>query len=207
MNNISGILILVFILISYSCSHSDQITQEGKYDEGERMFYSERIKWEVKVPEGWVITSIDTLKSQFRRGQDQLKIDEAKYAVDKTPSMQNLIGFKRDKRNSFTAFLEPYNYPKSQFDEYNRLRKKNLYEQLLGQGVSIDTSWMKTKVGEIDFHVFQVDVLNKDGDNFFSQQYYNTQFENQILTIIIGFDSQKTKEELLNCIMSSNFED
>lgn len=116
MNNTIGIIIFVFILMSYSCSPSDQIIQEGKYDEGERMFYSEGIKWEVKVPEDWVITSIDTLKSQFRRGQDQLKIDEAKYTVEKTSSMQNLIGFKRDKRNSFTAFLEPYNYPKSQFD-------------------------------------------------------------------------------------------
>lgn len=87
------------------------------------------------------------------------------------------------------------------------MRKQFLYEQLLGQGVSVDTSWIKAKVDEVDFHVFQVDVLNKDGDNFFSQQYYNAQFGNQILTIIIGFDSQKTKEELLNCIMSSNFED
>ncbi|MEL7250816.1 MAG: hypothetical protein AAFO03_20475 [Bacteroidota bacterium] len=123
------VIIFALLVINLSCSSKIEVTQEGSYDVETSVFYSDKINWKLTVPSGWHITTLDTLTSQAKRGGEMLNVDENKYKVEEVITIQNLIGFAKNKQNSFTAFLEPYEYDKDKFEEYNRLRKELLFDQ------------------------------------------------------------------------------
>ncbi len=67
-----------------------------------------------------------------------LDIDRRKYNVEEDITIQNLVSFARNKQNSFTAFMELFEYEETKFKEYNRLKKEVLFNQLSEQGILVD---------------------------------------------------------------------
>ena len=130
---------LIFFLFT-SCNERLQVTQEGRYDTETRKFTSELINWEVIVPENWVITSIDTIKSQLKRGVDILEFDESEPDLKKEANVQNLIAFKKNNQNTFTAFLEEVEFDESNFQSENIRNKEFLINQIEMQGIKVDTN-------------------------------------------------------------------
>ncbi|WP_421947448.1 hypothetical protein [Phaeodactylibacter xiamenensis] len=132
------LITLVFFGLNISCSPKIDVNQTGSFDFKTRIFYSEEINWSLKIPEGWIITSLDTITRQVERGREMLDIDRRKYNVEEDITIQNLVSFARNKQNSFTAFMELFEYEETKFKEYNRLKKEVLFNQLSEQGILVD---------------------------------------------------------------------
>ncbi len=136
---------------------------------------------------------------------DKIELKKSDDHLKNNINISYLIAFKKNNRNSFTAFLDETQYEKANFEEVSRNSKNVLLEQLEKQGIKADTTWSKKRISDIDFDVFDllIDIPNTEND--FHQQYYNTFIDDKYLTILIGYDNSEDKTELLKTLNTSSF--
>ena len=199
----------LLLITTYSCRDNVTIASDGSYDPNTQIFYSDKIDWSLKVPERWTITVVDTFQSQVKRGVKS--IDKTKLLetadIEEEVSVTYLIGFEKNKQNTFTAFTENFHYDKSLYIAANRRKKDFLLASYLDMGLLCDTSWRSEEVDKVEFQVFGLDVLDSLNRVIFNQDYYNTLIDQKSLTILIGYDGIETKNQLIHCIRTSKFGD
>ena len=126
MYTVKIIRLLIILVVVTSCSENVQIKKGGDYDRITRKYSSNRISWEIQIPENWELTHIDTIKSQAQRGLDRMEMEKFIDDIEPEIKSQYLIGFLKNKRNSFSAFIDEKRFNKSDFQKVNRNSKIQL---------------------------------------------------------------------------------
>lgn len=204
--NIRHAIIFFGILISLSsCKEIDPNKQidEGKFENNR--YISKEIGWTIVIPENWKIVSKEQNEAYEKKGLDAIgeRVDEDIDASE----VRNLIGFQKDIFNMFQSTSEPFEleYP-GEWEENDAAIKGILYYTYENEGIKVDTTATQiVQINGLDFHSYEFRVYSPSGELIISQLLYNRLINGYDFGVIVNYNNESDKQEILDAWLNSKF--
>jgi len=198
------ILFLTFASI-ISCKKTDPNKQidEGKFDN--YTYTSAEIGWTINVPKDWEITSREENEEHEKKGLEV--IEKMVDGEIDASAMKNLIGFQKNKSNSFMSTSEPFLVENSgDWKENNAMLKVLLYDTYKSQGIKVDSSKTTTiNIDGLDFESFEYKIYDSNGALILNQLMYSRIINGLDFGVVLNYNNQADKKEMLNAWLNSKF--
>lgn len=202
MNRIFFVVICLILAVSCKKDPNKSI-DEGSVNNSS--YTNKEIGWTIKIPEGWEIVSMEQKKALQDRGNQAIK---DLYGEDINFSqLKNLIGFKKDALNNFQSTSEPYNieYDVS-WEKNNQSIKEFVYNAYIDKGIKVDTTATTIeKVGGLDFLTFGFIIYGPEGEVILNQILYGGLINGLTFSVVINYNNNTMKNEMLNAWLKSEF--
>ena len=158
------------------------------------------------IPEGWKVTQREDLEKQAEKGLKMLDKEVQEALQNQQPKTSYLLCFQKDKRKMFTSVAEQFDTVNIKFEQLNRNNKELIYNTLIKQGGKIDSSWGREIIDGKVFRTFKMTAFDKSNNPIVNQFYYNRQIDNFMLSIILLYDNNESKDALLEHWRKSKFD-
>jgi len=206
MNMKYAIILLVILISTISCKEVDPNKQvdEGSFEND--VYTSQEIGWSMNIPKGWDIITREQNEEGMEIGKEIVgEVIDGEMDLSKS---KDLLGFKKDDFNSFSAISEPFKaeYP-GEWEETNQELKKIIYLALANQGIKIDSSiTTKEKVNDLEFLKYGFTVYGPDGDVILNQILYSRLINGFDFGVNVNYNNEDDKKEMLDAWFDSKFE-
>jgi hypothetical protein len=163
-----------------------EVPENGKLENG--IYSCNLFDWKITIPENYKITDIKRTEELENKGYEAAK--NANPGIKVNPHPTQLIGFEKDKYNTFKASYESLVGKKKMTLEEH----KTFSEQLLSETYSkikelkFELSSSDIKLGEYSFYKIQIRLYNAKNDKLLlTQELYNTYIDNHLFSVSIGY--------------------
>jgi hypothetical protein len=163
-----------------------EVPENGKLENG--IYSCNLFDWKITIPENYKITDIKRTEELENKGYEAAK--NANPGIKVNPHPTQLIGFEKDKYNTFKASYESLVGKKKMTLEEH----KTFSEQLLSETYSkikelkFELSSSDIKLGEYSFYKTQIRLYNAKNDKLLlTQELYNTYIDNHLFSVSIGY--------------------
>jgi hypothetical protein len=163
-----------------------EVPENGKLENG--IYSCNLFDWKITIPENYKITDIKRTEELENKGYEVAK--NANPGIKVNPHPTQLIGFEKDKYNTFKASYESLVGKKKMTLEEH----KTFSEQLLSETYSkikelkFELSSSDIKLGEYSFYKIQIRLYNAKNDKLLlTQELYNTYIDNHLFSVSIGY--------------------
>ncbi|MDW3209107.1 MAG: hypothetical protein R8N23_06065 [Reichenbachiella sp.] len=193
-----NLIIAIQIIILVSCtSKSEILTENGKIKDG--TFYCDKFDWEIDIPEGYTITSLQEKEDLEELGYDAMKT-EVPEGYEVRENRPHLIGFEIDEFNSFSSSLEPFGSTKMSMEEHQKFVSdllKKTYNEL--EGVKFEQELSTENIGQRKFYNIKTKLFNQKTDELIlTQVILNTKIGADLFSSSINYKSEDVFETLYN---------
>ena len=162
-----------------------EVSPNGKIVNG--VYICNLFDWNIEIPEGYVITEIKRIEELEKKGHEASAIPKG-MQIRKNPP--HLIGFEKDKKNTFSSSFEPLEGNKKMTLEEN----KNFVAQILSDtyskvaGLKFELNKSDVKIGKYNFYNIEVKLYNaKTNQLILTQEFYNSYINNHLFSVSINY--------------------
>ncbi len=163
-----------------------EVPENGKVENG--IYTCNLFDWKITIPENYKITDIKRIEELENKGYEATK--NANPGIKVNPHPTQLIGFEKDKYNSFRSSYESLVGKK----EMTLEEHKKFSEQLLSDTYSkikelkFELSSSDIKLGKYNFYKIQIRLYNAKNDELLlTQELYNSYINNHLFSVSIGY--------------------
>lgn len=183
-----------------------QVNDTATFNVDTTLFSSKLLGWTMKIPQKWTVLPRANLQAQANNGLKLLAMENNKAAKKQITETVYLLSLKKSNRKMFSALVAPYDSTKMKYNQIVSATKELIYNSLLKQGIKTDSTWSKEIIDHKEFRVFKMTAYNKENQPIVNQVYYNCLIKNSLFTAIILYDTDESRDSLLNSWRSSKFE-
>lgn len=199
---------LLLFSIFFSFSANSQTDSQRFFDEGnlvDQVYFSEEIGWTIKVPEDFLLVTLEEQKSYEERGSEAIK-SFADIEI-KDSQLKNLISFKKDIFNSFLSNSEPFTPEyEGQWEENNLILKELMEHTYNSQGIITKvTETSSLLIDDIPFETYEIRLFTPDGDLVVSQIMYNSLIKGFDFGVSINYNNEADKQKMVDALLNSTF--
>lgn len=197
-------ILAICLIFAISCKKDpNKSIDEGSVKNSS--YTNKEIGWTINIPKGWEIVSMEQKKALQDKGSDLFK---GTYGEDiDTSLLKNLIGFKKDAFNSFLSTSEPYDVETDgNWEINNQSIKEFIYDTYVNQGIRVDTTATTIEnVGGLDFYSFRFTIYSPEGKLILNQILYDRLINGLTFSVVINYNNNTMKNEMLNAWLKSEF--
>lgn len=200
--NIYTILFALAISIFLSCNTGNVKPQATTTNSS---YTNEAIGWSIEVPEGWKVITKDQLEKDTEKGVKAME-DVVEGEIDYS-GLKHLVGFEKDRFNSFSSTTEPFNLEyKGEWEENNKKLKKIMYQTYVEQGIKADSSETTIeKIDGLDFERYDFTIYDQEGTVILRQILYSRWINGLDFGVNINYNKDEHRDELLKAWRGSTF--
>jgi len=198
-------LLLVISISTYACKNVDPNNQIDEGNIENNVYKSNEIGWEMEIPKGWEIVTMEETKSFQEKGTDFLEnIAEAEIDVSK---LRNLLSFKKGLFNMFQSTSEPYEIEyEGEWEENAVALKEFLYDAYTQQGIKVSVSDTTTElIDGLEFQLYTFSLYGPDDEVILNQMMYSTLTNGYDFGVNINYNNDTDKNEMLTAFQNSKF--
>jgi hypothetical protein len=174
------------------------VPENGKIENGK--YKCNLFNWEIEIPSDFTITSQERIKQLEDKGYAAMRENatEGKNVIRKT---NHLIGFEKDKYNTFGATYEPLEGTKKlSLEEHKNFIVKIFEETYSGKGIKFDIAKSDLQMGKHNFYKVLVHLYHPKTDQLIlTQEFYTAYINNHLFTATINY-----RDENLGRILGYN---
>lgn len=199
------ILLLIVSISTYTCKNVDPNNQIDEGNIENNVYKSNEIGWEMEIPKGWEIVTMEETKSFQEKGTDFLEdIAEAEIDVSK---LRNLLSFKKGLFNMFQSTSEPYEIEyEGEWEENAVALKEFLYDAYTQQGIKVSVSDTTTElIDGLEFQLYTFSLYGPDDEVILNQMMYSTLTNGYDFGVNINYNNDTDKNEMLKAFQNSKF--
>lgn len=205
-NKIIYVLLYVFLfgVISFSCQEKKKV-EAGVIDTKSKIYTNDDIGWEISIPEGWKVMTVDHREILNEKGKTAIE-DVYDGEVDVT-GLKHLLGFQKDQANMLNSTSQPF--VEEYIGEWKENNEKmidiilNTYRQNKMNSI-LSHEGIET-IDNVVFNVYIITLtLPKDQGNLI-QIMYSTLINNFDFNISINYTNKKYGDEMLSAFRASKF--
>ena len=203
INKTIYILLTFLIAVTFSCQEKKKV-DSGAIDEQNDTYHNEEVGWEISIPHGWKIMTVDHREALNERGKEALE-NAMDYDLDVT-GLKNLLGFQKDRANIFNSTTQPFiEQYEGEWLENNKEVMNMLLETYRQNGMSPSlTNEGTEKIDGIEFKVYTISVPLTNNDRL-TQIMYSALINDLDFGVNINYTKQKYGEEMLSAFRASKF--
>lgn len=117
-----------------------------------------------------------------------------------------MLRFQKNRFNIFQATSEPATIEyKGEWEKNLQTLKEVLYVTYTNQGIAVDTSSTKDKIGGLSFDVFRVTIYSTEGDVIMKQDMYSRYRNGYDFGVNISYNNEVDKNEMMRAWRGSKF--
>lgn len=183
---ISLLLIAATFALSANAQKESEVVVKGN------TYTYKPINWTITVPSGWMMTEEKKQKELNKTGSDM--IEDATGTSVSMSGVTNLLGFGKDKQNTFQSVIEPYKGRSTQYWTKRHLEAAMLYRVMESQGMYCDTATTLEKIDGKVFQVIYVDIFRDKEKTtpVLGQKYYSLLVEDyKVLSAILTYSNDR----------------
>lgn len=205
------ILLAMFSIISCKTEKKEKTLYEKrkelKYGElsADNVYHVDEIGWTTTIPDGWEIVTQQEMGKLKKKGADA--IEEAFETEIDYSDVQDLLSVKKDKINSFMSNMQKMNNTRDgNFDE----RVKTMYDAIRysyqSKNVQMEEAVGAIRIDGIMFDRLEIKILSPDKNKtILNQEIFIALINGYDLTMIINYNNEKDKDDLLEMVIGSKF--
>ena len=171
----------------------------------QKIYNNQELGWTIEVPKGWKINN--------QAEKDKLTkkwLDVVEWIVDEKidiRGLKNLISFQKNKFNIFQSTSEPFeNQYEWEWKENNANVQQFIYDTYVSQWIKVDTSEIKTeKIDGLDFEYYTFTIYNNKNKVVLQQIIYSRLINGLDFGVVISYNNESDKNEMLNAWINSKF--
>lgn len=199
------LLLLIFFTFIFSCKEVDPNKQidEGKIENN--TYVSQDIGWEMEIPKGWEIVTMEETKSYEKKGLDAIE-DMIGEDID-VSNLKNLVSFKKDMFNLFQSDSEAFEIEyEDEWEESNIALKDFLLETYIDQGIKATASDISTEsIDGLEFMRYEFTLYSPDDKVILNQLIYTRLINGYDFGVNINYNNEEDKNEMLRVFRNSKF--
>jgi hypothetical protein len=205
MKKLSFVAFAIILFFVTSCGTQDP---NKNVDEGKivgEIYSSSEIGWTIEIPTGWTVTDKDKLEKNDEAGKKAIeKTADRKYDFS---GLKHLISFKKDKFNIFQSTSETFKLAyQGEWEDNNVAVKELVYNTYLDQGIKCDTTVTTIEsIDGLDFYTYSFIIYNPKKEIVLRQILYSRYFEGLDFGMVISYNNEKYRDEMLKAIRNSKF--
>jgi len=185
-----------------SSNHEELIIvpfENGKIEDGK--YKCNLFDWEIEIPYDFTITSQERIKQLEDKGYAAMQENAAEGKNIKRET-NNLIGFEKDRYNTFSVTYEALEGTKKiSLEEHKQFIVKLLEETYSGKGIKFDIAQSNLKLRNYDFYKVTVHIYHPKTDQLLlTQEFYTAYINNHLFTTNIN-----SRDENSGNILNYNF--
>jgi hypothetical protein len=176
-----------------------EVLEDGKIEDGK--YKCNLFNWQIEIPSDFTITSQESIKQLEDKGYAAMQ-ENATEGKNIRRETNNLIGFEKDKYNTFGVTYESLEGTKKlSLEEHKNFIVKLLEETYTGKGVKFDIAKSDLKLGKHIFYKILVHIYHPKTDQLIlTQEFYTAYINNHLFSANINY-----RDENLGYILSYNF--
>ena len=120
--------------------------------------------------------------------------------------LKNLLGFEKDRPNTFLSSIQPFKeeHP-GDFAKNNKKIYDILYKTFTDAGIKVDTSTGSEVVAGLTFERFNVVLYSQSGDIILHEALYSALINGYDFGVTIAYNDKRNNAEMLNAFRTSTF--
>ncbi|GAO31018.1 hypothetical protein [Geofilum rubicundum] len=202
------ILFTIITGISISLTSCGQVDPNKNIDEGkveENIYTSEEIGWTIEMPKGWTVIDKEKTKEINEKGIKAL--EETMDAEIDYSGLKILISLEKDLFNNFQSTSEPFILEyEGEWEENNAALKEIIYTTYLNQGIKTDSSATTIeKIDGLEFQKYSFTIYSPKGEVILKQLMFSRLINGMDFGVIINYNNDKNRDELLKVFRNSKF--
>lgn len=163
----------------------------GKVDNG--IYTCNLFEWKITIPENYTITDLKRTEELENKGYEATK--SANPNVKINPHPPQLIGFEKDKYNTFKSSFESLvGTKKVTLEEHKKFSEQLLsdtYSKVKELKFELSSS-SDIKLGKYIFYKIQIRLYNPKNDKLLlTQELYNTFIDNHLFSVSINYTNEE----------------
>ena len=165
--------------------------ENGKVENGVYICY--KFDWKIDIPNGFSITDIERVKELEKKGYSAMKSELPKGTeIIKNPP--HLIGFQKDKRNTFSSsFTSLKGTKKVTLEEHKQFVAKltrDTYESM--KGLKFEQTESNIKIGKYNFYKIQDKLYHpKTNELLLTQDIYSCYINDNLFRVNINYNNEE----------------
>ncbi len=181
-----------------------EVPENGKVENG--IYSCNLFDWKITIPENYKITDIKRTEELESKGYDAAK--NANPGIKVNPHPTQLIGFEKDKYNTFKSSYESLvGKKKMTLEEHKKFSEQllsDIYSKI--KELKFELSSSDIKIGKYSFYKIQIRLYNgKNEKLLLTQELYNTYIDNHLFSVSIDYTNVEDGI-LLNYIFTKSLE-
>ncbi len=203
INKTIYILLAFLIAVTFSCQEKKKV-DAGAIDEQNDTYYNEEVGWEISIPHGWKIMTVDHREAINEKGKQALE-SAMSNTVDVT-GLKNLLGFQKDRTNIFNSTSQPFvEEYEGEWLENNKEVINIILEAYDQNGISASiTNEGTEKIDGVEFQSYTISVSLPNNEKL-TQIMYSALINDLDFGVNINYTKQKHGEEMLSALRASKF--
>lgn len=174
--------------------------ENGKVENG--VYSCNKFAWKIEIPKDYIITELERVKELEEKGYSALKSEIPNgTAIIKSPP--HLIGFGKDKRNTFSSSFTPLEGTKKvTLEEHKQFVAKLLKDTYSNmKGLKFEQTESNIKIGKYYFYKIQEKLYRETTNELIlTQDFYNCFINNNLFSVNINYNNQEDGK-----ILNENF--
>ena len=164
------------------------------------------IGWSMPIPQGWSVMSTEKVAALEAKGQEA--ISEMEGAEASVGGMINFLNLHKGEKNAFQSsgepFLEAY---QGEWEDVNAQIKELLFDTYLNAGLGVEvTDTITETIDGVTFQFHEFTIFAPNGNEILRQRMYYALIKGYDFGASLSFDSEATRDELLDAWRASKFE-
>jgi hypothetical protein len=164
-----------------------------------------KFDWQIKIPDGCHVMDLKVIKELEEKGYEAIKklVEDGK-EIKKDP--KHLISFGVDNKNLFAATFESRGKYQTMTLEEHRDFATQLYRDSFArtEGVKLKAYSSMISIGNYDFYRIYSKLYDAYSNKLLmTQQIYNCFIGNNLFSVSINYDNEKTGKELVDNFTNS----
>ncbi len=200
--------LIIFVFIGFSTFTCKESNPNNEIDEGtiqNNIYKSEEIGWEIEIPDGWEIVTMEESDAFQKKGLDIMEpmLDEN---ID-VSKLRNLLSFKKNMFNLFQSTSEPYEIEyDGEWEENNKALREFLLDAYQQEGIEVTASDITTEIIDgLKFYTYTFSLYDKNGNVILNQIMYSRWHNGFDFGVNINYNDEDLKTEMLTAFRNSKF--
>lgn len=199
---------LITLIVILAISACKDVNPNNQIDEGtikNNIYKSHEIGWEMEIPKGWDIVTMEETDAYQKKGEDLLQsmVDET---IDAS-QVRNLLSLKKDLFNLFQSTSEPFEIEyEGEWEENNIALKELLQDAFTQQGIKITSSDITTEIIDgLEFQTYTFTMYDANDTVILNQIMYSRWINGFDFGINLNYNNEDSKTEMLTAFRNSKF--
>jgi len=198
-------ILLALILCAFSCKELDPNNQIDEGNIANSIYKSREIGWQMEIPKGWDIVSMEETDAFQKKGEDLLQpmVD----GVIDGSQTRNLLSFKKNIFNMFQSTSEPFEIEyEGEWEETNIALKELIEDTFAQQGIKVKPSVITNEIIDgLEFKRYTFTIYDQNDKVILNQIMYSRWIDGFDFGVNINYNNEDSKNEMLTAFRNSKF--